>query len=105
MVMAEDMLAALRAVIADTTEIENPHDLGPHDNLFEHGLTSLETVRVLLAIEERFDMHVPDSLLIHDPQDLFRNLESLAQAIISARIIADAPASASRLPGPSEAGE
>jgi acyl carrier protein len=91
MVMPEDMLVMLRAVIADATEIESPYDLGPHDNLFDHGLTSLETVRVLLAIEERFGIHIPDSLLIVDPQDLFKNLESLAQAIISVRAMATAP--------------
>lgn len=84
-VMTEDMLSALRAVIADVTEIENPYDLGEHDNLFDHGLTSLETVRVLLAIEERFGVHIPDGLLTQDPQELFKNLESLAQAILASR--------------------
>jgi acyl carrier protein len=81
--MTEDMLSALRAVIADVTEIENPYDLGQYDNLFDHGLTSLETVRVLLAIEERFGIRIPDTLLTQDPQDLFKSLESLAQAILS----------------------
>lgn len=55
--MAEDMLSALRAVIADAAEIENRHDLGQDYNSSDRGLAS-------------------------DPRDLFKSSGSLAQIIL-----------------------
>ncbi len=37
--------------------------LGENDDLFEKGLDSFGSVQLMLALEERFDVEFPDSLL------------------------------------------
>src|SRR5256885_247925 len=80
--MTTDILPTMRAILSDVTEMENPHALGPDDDLFAHGLTSLETLRILLQIEERFQVRIPDDVL---GQELFRSLHLLEQTVAGLR--------------------
>jgi acyl carrier protein len=53
-------------------------ELGEQDDLYRAGLTSLATVGVMLALEERFDVEFPESAL---GRDTFRSLRSIADTI------------------------
>ncbi|MDX7954010.1 acyl carrier protein [Lichenihabitans sp. Uapishka_5] len=49
-------------------------------DLFEAGLTSYGSVRLMLAVEERFDVEFPDALLT---RKTFTTLAALAEAVAS----------------------
>jgi acyl carrier protein len=76
--MSTEVSTTLREILAEVTEVDDPYRLGPDDDLFAHGLTSLELVRVLVHLEDRFGVQVPDDLMT---QDLFRSLRSLEGAV------------------------
>lgn len=48
------------------------------DSLYGAGLTSLATVGVMLAIEDRFDIEFPESML---SRATFASIETIAQAV------------------------
>jgi acyl carrier protein len=48
------------------------------DDLYAAGLTSLATVGLLLAIEERFEIEFPESML---SRATFRSVESIAESV------------------------
>ena len=54
--------------------------LGAEDDLFDRGLTSLMTVDVMLALEERFDLEFPDSAL---NRATFRSVAALRDLLLS----------------------
>lgn len=54
--------------------------IGINDDLFAAGLTSFATVGVMLAIEDAFDISIPDALLV---RSTFRSIASLEAAICS----------------------
>jgi acyl carrier protein len=51
-----------------------------HDNdvLYDHGLTSLATVDLMLALEDEFEVEFPDDLL---KRETFQSVRSLSKAI------------------------
>jgi acyl carrier protein len=64
-----------------TEHIGVPVDLSgfePDRDLYAAGLTSLATVGLMLAIEERFDVEFPESMLT---RATFRNMASIAEAV------------------------
>ncbi|WP_280275937.1 phosphopantetheine-binding protein [Nocardia wallacei] len=73
-----DITPTLRAILADVTDLENPRDIGSGDDLFMLGMTSLETLRVLLQLEDRFHVRIPDELL---DRELFRTLGNVRDAV------------------------
>lgn len=85
--MTENILTTIRMILADVSEVERPYEVGPGDDLLALGLTSLETVRMLLQIEERLDIQVPDEIV---SQDLFRSVR-LLQNTIANLLARDAP--------------
>jgi acyl carrier protein len=48
------------------------------DDLYTAGLTSLATVAVMLALEDKFNVEFPDSLI---GRRTFKSIESIADAI------------------------
>jgi acyl carrier protein len=52
--------------------------LAPDSNLYDAGLTSLATVGVMLALEDRFNVEFPESML---GRKTFASLESIAEAV------------------------
>ena len=52
--------------------------LGPHDDLYEAGLSSLASVNLMLAIEEAFDVEFPDELLTRRS---FQSISSLLSVV------------------------
>jgi acyl carrier protein len=77
---------AVRTNIDQIREILSSHgrlgaDVGQlqdDSDLYDAGLTSLNTVNLLLAIEDRFDVEFPDELL---SRRTFQSIDSLAEAV------------------------
>ncbi|ESJ26536.1 acyl carrier protein [Cupriavidus gilardii] len=77
------MKATLRTILAEVGRLEVPADtLDDQADLYEAGLSSLATVHVMLAIENAFDIEIPDRMLT---RQLFRSIQSLADAIVYLR--------------------
>ena len=75
------MKAELRSIISETGCLDVPvSTLSDTDNLYAAGLSSLGTIRVMLAIEEALDIEIPDELITFD---LFQSIESLASMLAS----------------------
>lgn len=53
-------------------------NLGESDDLFNAGLTSLATVAVMLALEDKFNVEFPDNMV---GRKTFKSIESIAEAI------------------------
>lgn len=73
--------SVLREVLAVHGRLSTPVDDLPDDgDLYAAGLTSLNTVNLLLAIEDRFDVEFPDDLL---SRRTFQSIDTLADAVES----------------------
>jgi acyl carrier protein len=63
----------IRRILAESGRLAVPADtLRDADSLFEAGLSSMATVNVMLALEDRFGVEIPDRLLTR------RSFESIA---------------------------
>lgn len=69
---------AIREVLAQVTEIENPGALTDDDDLYRAGLTSLETLQVLIRLEERFGVTIPDEAL---GREIFASITAIDDVI------------------------
>lgn len=77
------MNATIRTILAEVGRLEVSVDtLDDQADLYEAGLSSLATVHVMLAIENAFDIEIPDRMLT---RQLFRSIQSLADAIVYLR--------------------
>lgn len=75
------MLREVREVVAGTELLSQPVDhLSDNDDLFEAGLTSYGSVRVMLALEDHFDVEFPEALLT---RKTFASFAAMASAIES----------------------
>jgi acyl carrier protein len=85
------VLAAVREIIARHGLLSvDAHSLAVGSNLYDAGLTSLATVAVMLAVEERFSIELPDAML---SRKTFESLASLAEAVEELVGCPSAPAS------------
>ena len=55
-----------------------------HDNLREKGLTSLDMVNVMLAVEAEFDIEIPQSAMTPENFDTISAIESLVSVTLKA---------------------
>ncbi|CAD6553664.1 acyl carrier protein [Paraburkholderia metrosideri] len=79
------MNAHVRRILQETACLDVPVDtLTDHDDLFAAGLSSLGTIRVMMAIEEAFSIQIPDAMITHD---LFQSIDALTNVIT--QIISD----------------
>jgi acyl carrier protein len=77
------MKAQVRSILRETACLDVPVDsLGDGDDLYAAGLSSLGSIRVMMAIEENFVIEIPGTLITHD---LFQSIDSLASTL--ARIV------------------
>jgi acyl carrier protein len=73
------MKADLRRVLSETACLDVPVEtLSDTDNLYAAGLSSLGTVRVMLAVEEALGIEIPGELITFE---LFQCIESIASAL------------------------
>ncbi|MDW3681317.1 acyl carrier protein [Cupriavidus sp. CV2] len=77
------MKATIRQILADVARLDVSVDaLDDQADLYEAGLSSLATVHVMLAIENAFNIEIPDAMLT---RQLFRSVNSLAAAAAQLR--------------------
>jgi acyl carrier protein len=70
---------AIREVLAQHGRLSlDVHTLGDDGDLYNAGLTSLATVGIMLALEDRFDIEFPDSKL---SRLTFRSIATIAETI------------------------
>jgi len=73
------MKALLRRILSESVQLHVPVDtLADDADLYAAGLESIATVHLMLAIEENFDVEIPDRLLT---RQLFSSIDSMAAAI------------------------
>lgn len=73
------MKAELRRVLSETACLDVPVEtLSDTDDLYAAGLSSLGTVRVMLAVEDALGIEVPGELITFE---LFQCIDSLACAL------------------------
>ncbi|RKP45332.1 acyl carrier protein [Pararobbsia silviterrae] len=69
----------LRRILSESARLDVPVDqIGDASDLYEHGLSSLATVQIMLAVEDAFDIEIPDAMLT---RKLFQSIDSLAAAV------------------------
>ncbi|MGF6772175.1 acyl carrier protein [Paraburkholderia sp. GAS199] len=69
----------VRRILQETACLDVPVDtLNDSDDLYAAGLSSLGTVRVMMAIEEYFDIEIPGELITHE---MFQSIDALAAVI------------------------
>jgi len=73
------MKQLLRRILAESVQLNVRADaLSDDADLYAAGLESIATVHLMLAIEEHFDVEIPDALLT---RQLFSSIDSMADAI------------------------
>ena len=76
--LAEE-IESIREILAQHGRLPvDVRSLDAEGDLYSAGLTSLATVGVMLAIEDKFDVEFPESLL---NRGTFRSLLSIAEAV------------------------
>jgi acyl carrier protein len=74
------MKTALRRILTESARLDVPaSSIADSDDLYACGLSSLATVHVMLAIEDEFNIEIPDRMLT---RRLFSSIDSLAAAIV-----------------------
>jgi len=77
------MKATIRTILGEVARLDVPlASLADNDDLYAAGLSSLATVHVMLALENAFDIEIPDQMLT---RQLFRSIDSLAAAVETIR--------------------
>ncbi|MBV8273596.1 acyl carrier protein [Cupriavidus sp. BIS7] len=77
------MKATIRNILGEVARLDVPlASLADNDDLYAAGLSSLATVHVMLALENAFDIEIPDQMLT---RQLFRSVDSLAAAVETIR--------------------
>ncbi|WGS47453.1 acyl carrier protein (plasmid) [Burkholderia sp. JSH-S8] len=69
----------IREILKHVAHLETAVDtIGDADDLYDAGLSSLDTIQLMLAIERQFDIEIPDEML---NRQLFRSIDALAETI------------------------
>ena len=77
------MKATIRNILGEVARLDVPlATLADNDDLYAAGLSSLATVHVMLALENAFDIEIPDQMLT---RQLFRSVDSLAAVVEAIR--------------------
>lgn len=73
------MKTALRRILTESARLDVPADsLADDTDLYAAGLSSLATVHLMLAVEDEFNIEIPDRMLT---RRLFSSIDSLAAAV------------------------
>ncbi|EIF31055.1 acyl carrier protein [Burkholderia sp. Ch1-1] len=73
------MKTHVRRILREAACLDVPVDtLDDHDDLYAAGLSSLGTVRVMMAIEDEFAIEIPGAQITHE---LFESIDSLASVL------------------------
>ncbi len=72
-----DFAPEIREILSQHGRL-SAQDLGTGDDLYNAGLTSLATVAVMLALEDKFNVEFPDTMI---GRRTFKSIDSIAEAI------------------------
>jgi acyl carrier protein len=73
------MKTVLRRILSETASLDVPVEtLSDSADLYAAGLTSMATVRVMIAVEDEFSIEIPGRFMTHS---LFQSIDSLASVI------------------------
>ncbi|KVK83909.1 acyl carrier protein [Burkholderia ubonensis] len=73
----------IREILRQVAHLETAVDqIGEADDLYDAGLSSLDTIQLMLAIENQFNIEIPDEML---NRQLFRSIGALARTISTLR--------------------
>lgn len=62
--MQSSIVAEIRQILSDHARLPiDIHAISDSDDLYDAGMTSHASVNVMLALEEAFDLEIPDSML------------------------------------------
>lgn len=74
-----ELRATVRRVLSETAVLDVPLDtLDDRADLYGAGLASVTSVSVMVALEDEFEIEIPDRLLT---RQLFRSIDSLSFAV------------------------
>ena len=73
----DEMIAGIRDILAQHGRMATDK-LKTEDDLYTAGLTSLATVGIMLALEDRFDVEFPERML---GRATFRSIAAIAEAV------------------------
>jgi acyl carrier protein len=77
--VSDEVITDIRDVLSQQGRLPiDPGSLGVDDNLYEAGMSSHASVNVMLALEDRFDIEFPDSML---NRDAFSSIGIIADAV------------------------
>jgi acyl carrier protein len=77
--VSEEVLTDIRDVLTQQGRLPvDPSSLEPGDDLFEAGMSSHASVNVMLALEDRFDIEFPDSMLT---RRAFSSIGAISEAV------------------------
>ena len=80
------MIETIRRLVQQNGKLHTPVDtLSNVDNLYEAGLTPFSAIRVMLALEEAFDVEFPPELL---RRQNFSSIEAIVETLSRATPIA-----------------
>lgn len=73
-----DIIAQTRELIVENSSLEADAVIDPDADLFAAGLSSLDCVRILLAVEDELDLEIPEDLI---NRELFSTVNKLSAAV------------------------
>lgn len=73
------MNGKIREILAQWADLDvSVESLADDANLYDAGLSSLATVKILMALESAFDIEIPDEWLT---RELFSSIATLSRAV------------------------
>jgi acyl carrier protein len=70
---------SIRLIVSNHASLTVPMEhLADSDDLYTYGLSSLATVELMLAIEDAFDIELPERLLV---RSTFESIDSISEAV------------------------
>jgi acyl carrier protein len=71
----------IRTILSQHAALTVPVEhLADGDDLYTYGLSSLATVELMLALEDEFDVELPERLLV---RSTFESIDAISEAIAS----------------------
>lgn len=73
-----ELTVQIRQLIDENSGIELSDSIGNEDDLFAHGLQSLDCVRILVAVEDEFEIELPNEKI---ERSIFSTVANLATTV------------------------